>query len=224
MWRLSAKETCVGQIALLQSVRCIGCRDRWSEWFFVGQLSFLLINELHKTDLKYSVSMPSNGQPSFLPRFGTHQSYGQTRCQCPLTGNHHFYPPPQNILILCGFPASISEVFFWIFRYQRINLRFPGCLQFVHICVPILKNGQTYRGTLSIQNLYSQRSKCCFLLLNAPRFSLWTQALIQLSGQTLPRKTRYSDLALRVRPTTSSFWQARCKCSLLFSKYNYIIA
>ena len=37
------------------------------------------------------VSMPSNGQPSFLLYMPKEEKIWQKRCQCPLTGNHHFY-------------------------------------------------------------------------------------------------------------------------------------
>ena len=36
-------------------------------------------------------------------------------CQCPQSGNPHFYPTPKKALYLCGFQASILQVFFRTF-------------------------------------------------------------------------------------------------------------
>ena len=41
-------------------------------------------------NLYEDVSMPSNGQHSFLRHCREHRSY-RSRCQCPPTGNTHFY-------------------------------------------------------------------------------------------------------------------------------------
>ena len=58
-----------------------------------------------------------------------------------MTGFFHFYSHLENCLILCGFPASISEVFFWIFSNKRFSHWLSGCLQFVHIFRRIFKKG-----------------------------------------------------------------------------------
>ena len=84
----------------------------WCQCPLTGNHHFYVTISLEKAIACCKVSMPSNGQPSFLLPRVCGQGNAPGMCQCPLTGNHHFYPTPQNILILCGFPASISEVFF----------------------------------------------------------------------------------------------------------------
>ena len=98
--------------------------------------------------------MPYNGQSSFLPVRLQVLLDAVLWCQCPITGNHHFYPYPENCLILCGFSASISEVFFWIFWFQKVFHYFSGCLQFVHIFKLIFKKGHSTPVIPSIKFRY----------------------------------------------------------------------
>ena len=57
-----------------------------------GNHHFYDIITLHCSWHIYRVSMPSNGQPSFLPLYEvTKRGSRFLWCQCPLTGNHHFY-------------------------------------------------------------------------------------------------------------------------------------
>ena len=66
--------------------------DYWVSMPFNGQPSFLRVRRREGEFLGVGVSMPYNGQPSFLRGHFERISYiPENGCQCPLTGNHHFY-------------------------------------------------------------------------------------------------------------------------------------
>ena len=56
-----------------------------------GQPSFLRTYANDASGRTVEVSMPSNGQPSFLRSRRPSRGLTGSSCQCPLTGNHHFY-------------------------------------------------------------------------------------------------------------------------------------
>ena len=90
--------------------------------------SSVCVNPLHVGELISTMCMAENGEAGLRvcqspsPR-GTHFYDGERviiplnmRCQSPSPRGTHFYPIPYFLLILCGFPASISVVFsgqFW---------------------------------------------------------------------------------------------------------------
>ena len=58
------------------------------------------------------VSIPYLSGHPFLPREKSlFARFRDWLCQSPIYRDTHFYPPPQNCLILCGLPASILQVF-----------------------------------------------------------------------------------------------------------------
>ena len=102
-----------------------------------GFFHFYKHDEERYSEFIQKVSMPYDGLFSFLPSINQAMVTGPTMCQCPMTGFFHFYPyfkfalrelrdvcqcpmtgffhfypHLENCLILCGFPASFSEVFF----------------------------------------------------------------------------------------------------------------
>ena len=63
----------------------------WCQCPLTGNHHFYVTISLEKAIACCKVSMPSNGQPSFLLPRVCGQGNAPGMCQCPLTGNHHFY-------------------------------------------------------------------------------------------------------------------------------------
>ena len=96
-----------------------------------GQHSFLRFFHLSPRSSRI-VSMPSHGQHSFL-RVRRRGKVADTWCQCPHTGNTHFYCTPSNALVLCGLLTLFLQVIHRIFWKRRFFGALLVCSQFVHI-------------------------------------------------------------------------------------------
>lgn len=70
-----------------------------------GHLQMSVFSDFHahsRPDIPDTIGTCS---PKYLSGHIRYDRYNGDLCQCPMTGNHHFSPHPENCLILCGFSA-----------------------------------------------------------------------------------------------------------------------
>ena len=169
---------------------------------------------LLEENAKDIVSMPSNGQRSFLLDTATETESGEV-CQCPQTGNAHFYG---------------SEVSPLYYRMLRVNALKRATListrrhqrrhQRRHVSMP--SNGQ--RSFLHLCGLKMSSSSIVSMPSNGQRSFL--RRYVRLGeapggGVSMPSNGQRSFLQLYIMATTDSY---PCQCPQTGNAHFYIVA